>query len=179
MAYTFDVKNGQESNAEDVMKQITSSYPDVDYQSKTTYEEEFNTLKNMVELISILLCGVLSFIALINLINVFITSILVRKEEIGILRSIGMTRRQLVKMLLFEMLYYCGLAFIVSMILSILLSITMVTPFCNSISFLTYSLRPSVYVYILLIIVVISGVTVTFEEKQISKRSVTEQLRSV
>lgn len=179
MAYTFDVKKGDEDKADDMIHKITTSYPGSDYKSKSTYIGEFNSLKNTVQIICIALCVILSLIAFLNLINVFVTNIIVRKGEFATLRSIGMTRKQLIKMLLYEMMYYCGSAFVLSLILSVLLSNVMIKKLCNNLSLFTYSQNIFVFMYILLTIVMIGGLTVLIEEKHMNKKNVAEQLRDV
>jgi len=179
MAYTFDVKTGDEGKADDMIHKITTSYSGSDYKSKSTYIGEFNSLKNTVQIICIVLCVILSLIALINLLNVFVTNIIVRKGEFATLRSIGMSRKQLTKMLLYEMMYYCGSAFALSLILSVLLSNVMIKNLCNNLSLFTYSQNIFVFVYILLTIGMIGSVTVLIEEKHMNKKNVAEQLRAV
>ena len=123
------------------MKRIVNVNHGIDYQSRQTLAEEFDTMKWIMEVISISLCGILAFIAIMNLANVFVSSIIVREKEIATLRSIGMTRKQLKTMLMWEVFYYTGAAFGLSAVLSLLLSGTVMGDLCNEISFLTYSMR--------------------------------------
>lgn len=56
--------------------------------------------------------GILAFIfvfALINLANTLITNLLTRQQEFGVFQSVGMSGRQLSRMLSFECLYYMGI----------------------------------------------------------------------
>lgn len=177
MAYTFDVKRGSESKAEDIMKKCLSSNPDVDFKSKSTFIAEFNSLKSTVQIICTLLCAVLSLIAFLNLINVFVTSIIVRKGEFATMRSIGMSRKQLRKMLLYEMMYYCASAFVLSMLLSVLVSKGMIERISQGIQFLTYSQNMLIFAYILCVVIIIGGCTVIICERHMNKRNVAEQLR--
>jgi putative ABC transport system permease protein len=179
MAYTFDVKKGDEGKADDIIHKIITSYPGSDYKSKSTYIGEFDSLKNTVQIICIVLSVILSLIALLNLINVFITNIIVRKGEFATLRSIGMSRKQLTKMLLYEMMYYCGSAFVLSLIVSLLLSNVMIKNLFNDLSLFTYSQNIFVFVYILLTIGMIGTVTVLIEEKHMNKKNLAEQLKDV
>lgn len=62
--------------------------------------------------------GILIFVfvfSLINLANTLITNLLSRQREFGIFQSVGMSDRQLSKMLSFECLYYIGITLFVTL----------------------------------------------------------------
>ena len=62
--------------------------------------------------------GILIFIflfSLINLVNTLITNLLARQQEFGVFQSIGMSNRQLSKMLSYECLYYIGITLLVTL----------------------------------------------------------------
>ncbi len=55
--------------------------------------------------------------ALINLANTLITNLLVRQQEFGVFQSVGMSGRQLSRMLSFECLYYVGISLLATLTL--------------------------------------------------------------
>ena len=64
--------------------------------------------------------GILVFIfvfSLINLANTLITNLLTRQQEFGVFQSVGMSGRQLSRMLSFECLYYVGITLLVTLTL--------------------------------------------------------------
>lgn len=61
--------------------------------------------------------------ALINLANTLITSLLTRQQEFGVFQSVGMSGRQLSRMLSFECLYYVGITLLVSLTLGTVCSL--------------------------------------------------------
>jgi putative ABC transport system permease protein len=65
--------------------------------------------------------------ALINLANTLITNLLTRQQEFGIFQSVGMSGRQLSRMLSFECLYYVGITLFVTLTLGTVCSLIM----CN------------------------------------------------
>ncbi|WP_287827378.1 FtsX-like permease family protein [Oscillibacter sp.] len=70
--------------------------------------------------------GILAFIfvfSLINLANTLITNLLTRQQEFGIFQSVGMSNRQLSKMLSFECLYYVGVTLLVTLTLGTVCSL--------------------------------------------------------
>ena len=177
MSYEFNIIDGQEEKAEAFMKRIVNVNHGIDYQSRQTLAEEFDTMKWIMEVISISLCGILAFIAIMNLANVFVSSIIVREKEIATLRSIGMTRKQLKTMLMWEVFYYTGAAFGLSAVLSLLLSGTVMGDLCNEISFLTYSMRWESYFFILAGTMLVGYGTVSLVESRIGSGNISERLK--
>lgn len=69
--------------------------------------------------------GILAFIfvfSLINLANTLITNLLSRQQELGIFQSVGMSRKQLSKMLSLECLLYAGVALLSTLTLGTICS---------------------------------------------------------
>lgn len=179
MSYNFNVKHGQEKIIERYLKTLVSTNYDFNFQSKMKLGMEFESLRQLIELICVFLCVVLSFIAIMNLINVFVTSIIVREKEIATLRSIGMTRKQLRTMLTWEISYYIISAFILSTILSFILSGTVVAGICNDTSFMTYNTGVVIFALILIVSFAIGYITMRLEERSVSKMSITERIKAL
>lgn len=178
MSYSFNVKEGMEEQAESFIKDIVKADNTLNYQSKYSLADDFASMKLIVKLISLLLCGVLTFIAVMNLINVFVSSIMVREKEIATLKSIGMTRGQLRTMLLWEIFYYNGSAFIIAAVLSLIMSPTVFKGVFNEFSFFTFRIGWTVYPAIILVIMLVGVMTVLCVENRISKMNIPEELKT-
>lgn len=63
--------------------------------------------------------------ALINLANTLITNLLTRQQEFGVFQSVGMSGRQLSRMLSFECLYYVGVTLLVTLTLGTVCSLAL------------------------------------------------------
>ena len=63
--------------------------------------------------------------ALINLANTLITNLLTRQQEFGVFQSVGMSGRQLFRMLSFECLYYVGVTLLVTLTLGTVCSLAL------------------------------------------------------
>lgn len=95
--YIYSEK-GKEEDVASALEFITGRNAIYDF---TTLKDEIEVAKFSINLTVIPiygLLGVLVIIGFINLSNTFITSIVVRKREIGILQAIGLTNRQLIRM---------------------------------------------------------------------------------
>ncbi|MEF2952967.1 MAG: FtsX-like permease family protein [Blautia sp.] len=74
-----------------------------------TWQSEYITWKQGISFISTgcyLFLGVLGLICIMNLINTMINSIHMRKKELGIMQAIGLSEKQLIRMLHLESLFY-------------------------------------------------------------------------
>lgn len=178
MVYSFNVKKGEESHAKDIMNALSENYSEIDYRSKESYTAEFQTLKTIVEMVSVILCIVFSIIAFVNLINIFLTSVVMRKNEFATLRSIGMTRRQMRKVLLYEILYYTSVSVIFAVCLSFPVSMTIIKNICNSMDFLSYSYKSDIFVGIYVIIFIIDLCMVCIIEKYMNRDAIAVQLKN-
>ncbi|WP_026507935.1 ABC transporter permease [Butyrivibrio sp. MC2013] len=177
MSYYMNIKKEYKNVMDKYLDDIKNDYLGVDYHSKKTYENEFVSLKRLFEIICLFLCSVLSIIAIVNLINVFLTSIIIRDKEIATLRSIGMSRKQLRAMFMYEISYYLIMAFLLSTIISLIVSNYIMVDVCNEISFLVYNVRAEVYLLIVIVAFTVGYITMCIVENSLSRKSITEQLK--
>ncbi len=123
MLYAFDVADEANSQMEAFLADYTENVNPVnDYESKATYQAEFESTRSMF----LLLGGVLSFIVglvgVLNFFNAILTGMIARRREFAVLQSIGMTGRQLKRMLVYEGLYYAVGSLGLSLVLIVVLS---------------------------------------------------------
>ena len=108
MLYAFDTQGEAENQAmESFLADYTQNQnPQYDYESRASYAAEFEGFQSMF----LLLGGVLSFIVglvgVLNFFNAILTGILSRRREFAVLQAVGMTNRQLKRMLVLEGLLY-------------------------------------------------------------------------
>ena len=69
-----------------------------------------------------ILCFIVGIVGILNFLNAVMTGILSRQREFAVLQAVGMTGRQLKKMLIFEGLFYALGAAAVALALSMLLN---------------------------------------------------------
>ena len=63
---------------------------------------------------------IIALVGVLNFANSMITAIVSRRREFAMIQSVGMTKRQLCRMLVYEGLYYAGLTLLVSWAVSAL-----------------------------------------------------------
>ena len=72
------------------------------YDSRETIAEEFESMNQMILRVGGALSAILALIAVLNFINAMVTSVFTRQRELAMLESVGMTRSQLLRMLMTE-----------------------------------------------------------------------------
>ena len=123
MTYDFDVREDAEQDMESFIKNYTTKVdPSLDYDSKQKYVEEFNEFCSMFTVVGGVLCIIVGMIGVLNFLNAMVTSIMTRKREFAMLKSIGMTENQLKKMLVYEGGWYAILTILLSLVICGVLS---------------------------------------------------------
>ena len=69
------------------------------YESKALVRQDFQGFRQMFLLLGGALCAIVGVVGILNFFNAILTGILVRKREFAMLQAVGMTGRQLKKML--------------------------------------------------------------------------------
>ncbi|QYK69406.1 FtsX-like permease family protein [Paenibacillus sp. S02] len=139
MSYAFNVSSSQEASMQNFLKRYTETIePMMNYESKITSRDALSGMQTTIIMIGGLLSLIIGLIGILNFINAILTSILTRRNEFAMLQSIGMTKKQLRGMLIYEGLYYVWATSLTSTLLAVLFSILIVKPFCNLLWLLSY-----------------------------------------
>lgn len=122
--YMFDTPDSQaEASTEQYLQKLTAGDTStLMYESKASIRREFTRFKNMFLICGGALCAIIGLVGILNFFNAIMTGILSRKREFAVLQSVGMTKRQLKLMLIYEGLFYAVGSIIASLILSVVLS---------------------------------------------------------
>lgn len=122
---------------------------------------------------------ILLLIGLLNFINVMITGVNSRIKELSIMESIGMTKKQVKKMLTIEGLYYAGITtvFISTIGMAIVYGVAILS---KKIADYAVFVFPTVPLVILIIsIFIVCSVTPSIVFKSSSKKNITERIREM
>lgn len=87
------------------VREIVDKYENLTLTTFTDYREVTKANVNSMTKTILGISGFIIIFSLINLINTTITSVISRKRELAVLQSIGMTEKQVKKMLIFENIY--------------------------------------------------------------------------
>lgn len=178
MTYAFNAEDDKEASIAAALENYTTTEePLMHYESKQYWVDSFSDMTDLFTLIGGVLTLVITMIGILNFINSILTGIVTRQQEFAMLQAIGMTRKQLNRMLTLEGIYYALATIGASLLLGSLVSVTALKALSQGLWFMKYhfTIVPMLFVYpalLLLGIVVPKGVLLL--EK---KKSVVERLR--
>ena len=118
--WLFDTPDAAaEDAAERYLAELTADdLSELMYESKSTLRAEFEGFQNMFLLLGGLLCAIIGLVGVLNFFNAIMTGILSRKREFAVLQAVGMTKKQLKAMLVYEGLFYALSSALIALILS-------------------------------------------------------------
>lgn len=178
MTYLFNTAPEDYAFMEDFLYQYTNEENlNLDYESKQTYVEQFEEYRSMYLVVGSTLSFVVGLVGILNFFNAVLTSIHVRRREFAMLQSIGMTGRQLKKMLVFEGLIYGAAAVAVSLLLSILLAPIIEPAVASMFWYFTYRFTALPILIVIPIFAAFGALLPLFCYRSVAKQTIVERLR--
>ena len=174
--FLFDVEEQYQQEMETYLAQDT----DVAYTSILTMKSTVSSVKNVVLLIGGVIGAVFALVGLINFINLVMTNIITRRHEFATMQSIGMTNRQLRKMMISESFSYVMLAGIVGTLAAGVLGMTLVRAFVEispSSIMMTFQMTLLPALIMLALFLVLAFIVPVVALRLFNNRSVVERLR--
>lgn len=179
-SYSFNAGQGQKENLEGFLADFTGENTSVAYTSTKLLQEQLASNRNIVLLVGGMIGVILAFAGLINFTNMMVTNIITRRHEFAAMQSIGMTNRQLRRLIMDEGLYYAAGADVIGGLLAVILGTTVLKNVLNSPSMwyftLQFTLVPALFIAVIYLILaaIIPVVVLHF----FNKGSVVERLRT-
>lgn len=176
--YSFNVDENERTNMTGFLENyITQVDTSLNYLSADSAREDAQATRIMLQFVGGLIVIIFGVAGVLNLTNTIITTILARRHEFATMQSIGMTTKQLTRMMIWESVYYAIGACIVGLILSVVLAFTVVRVLTGSIWYFTFhfTLFPAMIACVVLLIV--AAIVPVIALKVFNKGSIVEKLR--
>lgn len=176
--FLFNTEPENVSSMEEFLSNYTEKTdPSLDYESKQSYVEQFDSYRYMFLLLGYTLSFIVFLVGALNFLNAVLTSILARRREFAVLQSVGMTGRQLKMMLIWEGLFYSLFAIAASLVISVAAAPLLGSAIASVFWFFTprFSLLPIAAIAPVFLILGVVLPLVSY--RAISKQSVVERLR--
>ena len=109
--------------------------------------------------------------------NTIITTILTRRHEFAAMESVGMTRGQLTKMMVYEGVYYAAVACVLGVILAAVLDLTLVKGLVDSMWQFTFHFTLAPALAACAVLLLVSAVVPVLALRCFHKGSIVELLR--
>ena len=160
-----------------LQKYTESVEPVMNYSSKAVRVKEFEGMRNMILLVGGMLSLIIGLIGILNFINSMLTSIITRRREFAMLQSIGMTNRQLRRLLVCEGFCYTAAAGAVSLVLSVLFSTVIVKAISANLWFFSYQFTILPLLVTIPVILAVGLLLSVIVLRTVTKQSVVDRLR--
>lgn len=177
----FKVKQEEEENIRLILERINNSLPKDTFLFTTKHQvaEEFTSTIQLFKVISGGFSLGFIFIGIINFFNVMATGIFARRRELAMIESVGMTKKQVSKMLIGEGAIY---ALITSLLVLTIGSgvigiLAKLTPMIADYAKVEYPVVAVAGIIAVMFVICMSVPPLVY--RSISKESVTERLRAV
>ena len=145
--------------------------------SRKTMIEQYKSETRSSAVMGNTISVVIALVGILNFVNSMVTAIVSRRKEFAMIQSIGMTKRQLRKMLILEGLDYAGITLIASYVISVLaVGIGVRAMVAEGYSTFHFTLMPLVICTPILITFAILIPYICF--KNLEKQSIVERLRA-
>ena len=174
--FLFDVEEQYQQEMENHLAQDT----DVSYTSILTMKATVSSVKNVVLLIGGVIGAIFALVGLINFINLVMTNIIPRRHEFATMQSIGMTKKQLRKMMISESFSYVLLAGIVGTLAAGALGMTLVKAFVQNgptSLMMTFQMTLLPALMMLVLFVALAFIVPVVALRFFNNRSIVERLR--
>lgn len=132
LSYGFDMDASLQPQMEEFLSSYIEKNPSVTYTSTKLLKEQLNSVASMVLVVGSLIGCIMALAGLINFTNMIITNIITRRHEFATMQSIGMTNRQLQRLMVYEGVYYAAGADIIGGVVALLLAVTVLKNVLNS-----------------------------------------------
>ncbi len=106
----FDTDGQHDENILQELKQITASQANIDIISRYERREEMRDYLTTANVLGTGLSVILLLVGVMNFVNTMVVNVSTRRYELAVLESVGMTKRQIKRMLSMEGLYYWGVS---------------------------------------------------------------------
>ncbi|HEX2944929.1 MAG TPA: FtsX-like permease family protein [Clostridia bacterium] len=162
---------------ESILKGISEKNLSFTYVSQKETNEMYAKQVAGIRLAALSLVGIIGLIGILNLINTVITGILSRKKEIGMLQAVGLSNRQLGRMLQLEGAYFSIVSALISVIAGTALGYGFFKLFSQEATYAEYVFPIWPILFILAAYTLIQAVITFVVKNNLGRESIIERIR--
>ncbi|UWG97636.1 ABC transporter permease [Dehalobacter sp. DCM] len=174
----FDVNDAHIMEAEAwIADYCTNVETSLDYESRYSYIKQFEDTQTMFAVVGGALSIILGLIGVLNFMNAVVTSIMSRKRELAMLQSVGMTGKQLQKMVIYEGFSYAGMTLLFALTVGSAVCYGLVWAITNQMWFFTYHFTLLPVLLCAPLLLTIAALIPVLAYKMMARESIVERLR--
>lgn len=176
LSATLHIDSSKLEQVQGRVDSFIASHPELTMKSREDYKKEMADYVRIFKIAGYGLSLIIALIGILNYINTTITGIFSRQRELVVLESVGMTRKQLRRMLLYEGFYGIGVVMLFMVSIGMYLTYLVAKGLADNLAFTKFHL--SFWPLAVAIPLVIINLFVTLLAfRQFSRQSIVERLR--
>lgn len=159
------------------VRDIAESTKGLNVKSREDYTKEMAGFMTIFKMVGYGLSFIIALIGVLNYINTVITGVVSRRNEFAILESIGMTKKQMKIMLVYEGFYSILLTALIVGTLGMLLTYKIAKSVTDNLAFTVFRMNVWPIAAVILILMVIAYIVTIIAYRMLSRASIVERLR--
>lgn len=175
----IDVLPGYEQQTLDTLTALMDGNHDMTRSSRIEAAEELRDAKWTLYILGGGVAAVLGLIGLLNFVNIMSVGVVVRKRELATLQSVGMTQRQVRRMLMDEGLWYAGLSIGLILTLGVGITYGLFTLFARQATYAVFTFPYAAVALVLVGVLLVCVITPLKAYHRCVGASLVERLREV
>lgn len=174
---TLHVDPAKMDLVEQAAKALTDSTNELSLKSREDYKDELGGFIRIFQTVGYGLSLVIALIGVLNYINTVLTGVVSRRNEFAMLESIGMTKKQLKRMLILEGLYTVLLTVLITSTLGVLLTYNLSKSITENMAFMVFQMSWLPFILTVPILLILAYTVTLRAYKTLSQASIVERLR--
>ncbi|WP_203457077.1 ABC transporter permease [Paenibacillus tepidiphilus] len=177
LSSTLQVNPDKLESVEQVLKSLTAAADELTVKSREDYRQELGRFIRVIQTLGYGLSFVIALIGILNYVNTVVTGVINRKHEFALLESVGMTRKQLKRVLVYEGLYNALCVTAVISTAGALLTYTVARSVAANIVFTNFRMNWLPFILTVPILLVIAYAVTVSSYRMLAKNTLVERLR--
>ena len=141
LTYGFNVDEAVQPQMEEFLSSYVREDSSVAYTSTRLLKEQLDSVRSRILVFGGQIGSIMAVTGMINFTNMIITNIITRRHEFAVMQSIGMTGKQLRRLMVYEGIYYAAGADIIGGAVAALLAVTVLKSALNGPSMWFFTLH--------------------------------------
>ncbi|MEC0167193.1 FtsX-like permease family protein [Paenibacillus graminis] len=177
LSATLHIDHAKLDSAMQAAKSLAASSDDLVYKSREDYRQELGGFIRIFQTVGYGLSFIIALIGVLNYINTVITGVITRKNEFALLESIGMTKRQLKKVLVYEGLFNVLLTVSITSTIGVFLTYSISKSITDSMAFTVFHMGWLPFILAVPVLAAIAYTITLSSYRMLSKDTIVERLR--
>ncbi|KGE20927.1 ABC transporter permease [Paenibacillus wynnii] len=179
LSATLQVDSTKLDDVELAAKAITAPTDELTLKSREDYRQELSGFITIFQTLGYGLSFVIALIGVLNYINTVLTGVIARRNEFAVLESIGMTKKQLKKMLVYEGLYNVLLTVIITSTAGVLVTYSISKSITENMAFTVFQMSWLPFIMVVPVLLVIAYSVTLRAYRMLTKSTIVERLREI